>query len=244
MSHIVEVFSGIQGEGPIVGYRQIFVRFSNCQLACNYCDTNFTEKDHAMVEITPGHRDWSRWHNPISADKLVQHILSMYQHLRHHSVSLTGGEPLLHASYLKDLTNQLIEHNIKSYLETNGLLHRQLKSIISNLDLIGMDIKLESATGEATKWTEHETFLEIAKQKQVFVKIVVSNKTTIEEVEQVAKLILKQGKSIPLIMQPVTPTKEVQAPAPDMLLVLMNAAIGILTDVRVIPQTHVMLNQQ
>ena len=36
---IVEIFSSIQGEGLLVGRRQIFVRFAGCNLDCNYCDT-------------------------------------------------------------------------------------------------------------------------------------------------------------------------------------------------------------
>ncbi|MDX9694125.1 MAG: 7-carboxy-7-deazaguanine synthase QueE, partial [Methanothermobacter sp.] len=36
---IMEVFSSIQGEGLLVGCRQIFIRFAGCNLNCKYCDT-------------------------------------------------------------------------------------------------------------------------------------------------------------------------------------------------------------
>lgn len=38
-AYVSEVFSSIQGEGKLLGRRQIFVRFSGCNLNCNYCDT-------------------------------------------------------------------------------------------------------------------------------------------------------------------------------------------------------------
>ena len=39
-THINEVFSSIQGEGTLIGRRQVFIRFSGCNLDCNYCDTS------------------------------------------------------------------------------------------------------------------------------------------------------------------------------------------------------------
>ena len=42
MAKIREIFTSIQGEGPFVGYKQLFVRFSKCNLNCKYCDTDFS----------------------------------------------------------------------------------------------------------------------------------------------------------------------------------------------------------
>ena len=39
---IKEIFSSIQGEGLLVGVEQIFIRFCKCNLACKYCDTDFS----------------------------------------------------------------------------------------------------------------------------------------------------------------------------------------------------------
>ncbi len=243
MSYIVELFSGIQGEGPIVGYRQIFVRFAQCQLDCKYCDTNFQQQPYASIELQPGSRSFEKWENPVSSDRLIAHIKTMLQHLSHHSVSLTGGEPLLHCQYLRELSTGLRDENVLIYLETNGLLYEQLSSVIDVIDIIGMDMKLESSTGEVTRWEEHEKFLEIAKQKDVFVKLIVSADTTEEEILKAAEIICRQDQSIPLILQPVTPTNGLYPPTPDRLLVLMETAMKHLSHVRVIPQTHVMLQQ-
>ena len=38
---IKEIFESIQGEGPYIGVNQLFIRFSDCNLHCKYCDTDF-----------------------------------------------------------------------------------------------------------------------------------------------------------------------------------------------------------
>jgi len=243
MTNIVEVFSGIQGEGAIVGYRQLFVRFAKCQLDCGYCDTDFSEKQYANIEIEPGKRNFMQWENPIDYNLLAEHLIGMNLHLTHHSVSLTGGEPLLNSKYLSELLPILRSGGLKIYLETNGLLHASLSDVVKYVDIIGMDIKLKSATNQTTNWLEHEKFLTAAKDKELFVKVVVSNKTTENEIKHVAELLDKCEINTPLILQPITPTLGVQPPGPDQLLQLMEVAIKCNLNVRVIPQTHVMLQQ-
>ena len=243
MSNIVELFSGIQGEGTIVGFRQIFVRFAQCQLNCHFCDTDFQVYTHASIETIPGKRVFESWENPIDAERLVEHILSMNAMLRHHSVSITGGEPLLHYSYLANVLPRLRMRGLPVYLETNGLLHRELSEIIDSIDMIAMDIKLESTTKQATQWVEHERFLSVARGKNVSVKLVVGDQTTEREIEQAARMISETAQEAALIIQPVTPTRDVSPPSPERLIAFMDIALGVMANVRVIPQTHVMLNQ-
>src|SRR5437588_2184394 len=102
-ARLVEVFSSIQGEGILVGHRQVFVRTFGCNLRCTYCDSPETLKEsgspsHCRVETEPGSWTFRQAANPIAADDLTR-IVRGYLSEPHHSLSITGGEPLLHAAF-------------------------------------------------------------------------------------------------------------------------------------------------
>ena len=53
-TYLSEIFSSIQGEGPYVGERHLFVRFSGCHRKCVFCDTNVERTESVVVEVEPG----------------------------------------------------------------------------------------------------------------------------------------------------------------------------------------------
>ena len=242
---VFEVFSGIQGEGVHVGRRQVFVRFAGCNLACAYCDTPEAREPvpFARIEHPPGARTFERVKNPITAADLAGWIGRLDSRRRHHSVSLTGGEPLLAAEFIARLI-PLCEGR-RFHLETNGSLPGELKKVIDRIHVVSVDLKLASAAGQAVEPAVSTEFLATAAQREVFVKVVVSDRTDPEEVVAAARAVAAAGTSIPLVIQPVTPiSRRVRPPAPDQLIELQTAALGVLDDVRVIPQTHRILGQK
>lgn len=240
MIDIVEIFSSIQGEGLYVGTRQVFVRFAGCNLVCAYCDT--PESRHAcktaLIEQTPGKRDFCQLPNPLSVSKLASLVNSLLT-MRHHSISLTGGEPLCQADMIAELAPML---KAPVYLESNGTLAPQLALVLPHIDIISMDIKLPSITGK-DYWREHEEFLRLAVTKEVFVKIVVTGQSNDDELQQAFSLVASVDSAIPVILQPVTPTNGCELVSPDKMLVHQESALSLLTNVRVIPQTHKFMGQ-
>lgn len=243
---IMEVMSSIQGEGIFVGERQLFIRLAGCNLRCQYCDTpgSFDYREPCRVETVPGRGELAFFPNPLKVDTIVG-ILKDLQPNLHHSVSLTGGEPLLYPEFIAALAPELHLLGLPVFLETNGTLPEALARVGKSLDIVSMDIKLPSTTGLAGKWHEHRDFLEIANKLQLdtYVKIVVAESTSDDELRQASDLVASVNQAIPFILQPVTEpqNREIKKPQPEQLLEFHALCRKKLDQVRVIPQTHKIL---
>ena len=233
---IYEIFASIQGEGLYLGHRHTFVRFAGCNLTCAYCDTPESREpkpDRCRVEKVAQSRRFDHIPNPLAVDQ----IASFCRDLSSETVAVTGGEPLLQADFLALLIRTLRHEGFRTYLETNGTLHDALPSLVDCTDVIAMDVKLPSATGESEKWDAHARFLETASRTEVFVKAVVTCDTPEAEIVRCADMIAGVDEQVPLVIQPVS---EPAVPG-DLLIRLQQAASKRLRDVRVIPQCHKLL---
>ena len=234
-----EIFASIQGEGLYCGQRQTFVRLAGCNLACDYCDTLAAREARPPVcrlERTPGSGKIELLENPMNAELIV----SCCRELGRDAVSITGGEPLVQVDFLEELLIGLKDSGFVTHLETNGTLYKELASVIKWVDVVAMDMKLPSAAGDGAMWDEHSKFLEIASRTEVFVKIVVSPDTREDEIYRCCDLIATLDRHIPLVIQPVSGSPSGIVPG-NLLMLLQDAAITRLADVRVIPQCHKLL---
>jgi len=226
-AEVSDIFSSVQGEGIFVGAKQIFVRFRQCNLACSFCD-----------------EPWQKEAKSYSTLELMTEV--KYLDLNkgpHHSLSLTGGEPLMYTDFLKVFLKLSRKNGLKSYLETNGTMPESLAEIVDLVDIIAMDFKLPSSTGLRPYWDEHFEFLKIAAKKNVFVKVVVTSRTTKEDIEQSVAIVKQLKKDIPLILQPASPLELKEKPVESSRL-LEFLDIGVQNEIqgmRVIPQVHKML---
>jgi len=227
-ARVIEVFPSIQGEGIHAGRRHLFVRFWNCNLACHYCDTDYKGP---YREVTP--------------EALLSEVETLVrQSGPFHAVSLTGGEPLLWAPFLKGWLPSLKSLGQRVYLETNGTLETSFKEVSGWVDIVAMDLKPPSATADRSVWTEHDAFLRSAHGagRELFVKIVVTADTREEELRKSFDLVSQVDRKIPVVLQPVTPWGPVrQPPSEEQIARWTRAGEETLSDVRVLPQIHRML---
>ncbi|MFH1413243.1 MAG: 7-carboxy-7-deazaguanine synthase QueE [Candidatus Omnitrophota bacterium] len=179
---ISEIFQSLQGEGLYLGERQLFVRFFGCNLSCDFCDTKLES---------------FRVYNPEELLAEIERDMNGF-----HSISFTGGEPLLQKDFLREILVLTRKKGYRNYLETNGTHPESLQEVIDNLDIIAMDLKFPSSTGMDNFWDIHHRFLKIASLKEVFLKAVVSEATSEKDLREGIKLIKEIDKDLVLVLQP------------------------------------------
>lgn len=234
---IKEIFTSIQGEGPFIGVKQLFIRFCNCNLNCDYCDTEFSEDDSKTY----------------TAEELKNYILSQnYNDV--HSISLTGGEPLIWVDFLKEF---IIMMDHKFYLETNATLAEQVDKLgatIELIDIISADIKLPSTTGKKDMFKEHDQFFKAienarlscaiehqinCEKKHIFAKVVFDKNITENEIIECCKLGLRHD--IEIILQPKM-DKNKLCVSPEKMSETLDKFLKIHKRTRLIPQVHKFIN--
>lgn len=102
--NVNEIFYSLQGEGGRVGEPSIFIRLTQCNLACSFCDTDFAEGD----------------------DMSLDEIAAVTSQYPCKWIIWTGGEPTIqlndsHVAFFK-------EKGYKQAIETNGT--RRVPSLI------------------------------------------------------------------------------------------------------------------
>lgn len=229
-ARVNEIFSSFQGEGVLVGRRQIFIRFSGCNLDCNYCDT-LKSRETLNGELISIENLYNKVNNLITPD--------------FHSISFTGGEPLLQADFIK---NFLEEYEFKSFLETNGSLPGELGKIAGLLDYVSIDIKLPEH--EASKNWNDLLGLELESIKllrdeeiNTYCKVVVTPETKLDTIGFIASKIADEAHTsskLSMVLQPMSPF-DLWAENIHRLFEISEEA-GKYIDVLTIPQVHKLLN--
>lgn len=105
MLQLAEIFYSIQGEGTWSGTPAVFVRLAGCNLACDFCDTDYSLKFLASVS------------DVVERVRAVGGDCPM--------VILTGGEPLAQAEIL-DLIEALRKNGRRVHIESNGTIYTEL----------------------------------------------------------------------------------------------------------------------
>ena len=226
---IIEIFSSFQGEGVLIGQRQIFVRFAGCNLNCAYCDTKNSISKNQGTLMTPA--------------EVVEKIESILTP-DCHTISFTGGEPSLYPEFINEVSKLT---NLNIMLETNGTLPDNI-DLIDNLDIVSLDIKLKEQFNGDYK---EDIFLNeikslnllIEKSINVYCKVVILPSLKIESFEEVIKKIDKEiiyKNNLQVIIQPSSPLNEWKNLSDS--LFEFSEIVGEYFEVSTIPQIHKILN--
>ena len=127
---IVEIFHSVQGEAFHTGVPHVFIRFGNCNLRCEWCDTDFlTFEEMTLKDIV---------------DQVLEYDCKR--------VIFTGGEPAMQD--LQSISTELKLHGIHLSIETNGTI--PIPEIIdwicvSPKDQLYPNVSIKQTTGDELK---------------------------------------------------------------------------------------------
>jgi len=250
---VSEIFSAIQGEAALVGERQVFVRLTGCNIRCTYCDQPEALERRpgpCRIEATAGRRVWVTGSSPLAIDGVVEAVGRLWDQVPHHSISLTGGEPLLQGTRVERLVGELSARGWPVMVETNGTLLPPMRKLAGSVAYVSMDVKLRSVDGETVAPTTQARFLSAALESgaTTWVKIVIGPDTDPGEFDgalaMVADASAGRPEPIEVFLQPLTPSgTATRAPSPGQVLELHERALRIHRRVRVVPQTHKAIGQ-
>ena len=241
--NVSQLFVSFQGEGLHVGRCHLFVRFGGCPLRCRYCDQPESLSPVPLCSIATA--DGARTRpNPLDVAALDEEVVRVAAGAPAlHAIALTGGEPLAQAEFIaRWLAARTVR--LPVLLETAGVLPDRLTRLLPLVDIVSLDVKCPTTTGERARWDEHRACFAAAAAsgRDVYGKMPVDEDTPVDEVEQGARIVAESAPGVPLFLTPLTtPTGTALTITGATLGRLHAAASRHHPDVRVLPQVHKIL---
>lgn len=162
---VVEIFKSIDGEGKRAGLPTTFIRLYGCNLNCSYCDTRYGCEGNNYTEMT------------------VSDIIEKVKELGLKSITLTGGEPLIHED-IQDLLRALCSEHYDVNIETNGAVDVSKFIMYAGDVFYTMDYKCKSSG------MSHKMILSNFRnlRKKDVLKFVVSDTNDLDEARKIIGL--------------------------------------------------------
>ena len=154
---VSEIFYSLQGEGESIGKPVIFLRLSGCHLRCTWCDSKFT------------------WDFKSGKTMTTAEILKEIKKFPAKHLVITGGEPLIQQSALKELLEKIPNYYIE--METSGSLKSHLDDYINHYNC---SPKLSNSGNK-------EIRLEKFPAEKTYYKFVVSDEKNLHEIKNFIK---------------------------------------------------------
>ena len=185
-----EVFGPtIQGEGPSTGRHCLFIRLSQCNLHCTWCDTPYT---WAFTENkATQHQSGVQYSVADESHEIeTEEVWIMLEKLWHMTripttVVISGGEPMLQQRHLDELIHKLLAWGHRVEIETAGTIvpTREWSGRVQ----FNVSPKLDHSGNSLLARRNGDALLELARLNSIF-KFVVSHPIQYIEVKELIEL--------------------------------------------------------
>lgn len=160
-----EVFASVQGEGPSAGQPATFLRLSGCNLACQWCDTEYSWNWRRFDKASHSHER--------SIDAVLGAIAGAAR------LVVTGGEPLLQSEALATL---LARFDGIVEVETNGT-RVPTPALLARVEQWNVSPKLANSGEPEARRLVSEALLTLRDSGKAWLKLVVAGAEERGEVE-------------------------------------------------------------
>lgn len=227
---LFEIFTSVEGEGILYGTKTLFVRLAGCPFTCFYCDT---------IDALP--MDSGNEYEIEEACNLIDKNLQE----KTYKVNFTGGEPLVQAEAVLEMAQYVKSKNIPTYLESSCYDSEKFSTVVPFIDFV----KIEFKTPEA-KFVDDDHYskliynaleclkISINSKKNTYIKIVVSQKTKLEDFNKLLEKIFNIVSKKELAGFIIQPTYGIAEPSLEQLLKFYDLVFPYNNEVRIVPQLH------
>lgn len=204
-----EIFYSLQGEGVSYGKPSVFVRLSQCNLHCFWCDTaytwNFEGTTFEHTEDTPnGQAKFDRGKETVDIESydLAQKLASF----ECNRYIVTGGEPLLQQPALQEMlaTLKSLKKGAFIEIETNGTIIPRA-GLDALIDQYNVSPKLAHSRNQPEVRRQKEALSFFGESSKSNFKFVVSRPGDINEVEEIVQLSGMPRHRVALMPEGTTP---------------------------------------
>ena len=223
----------MEGEGILYGTKTLFVRLAGCPFTCFYCDTEDALPLDSGTEYTVE-----------QATAMIDEMLQDHTY----KVNFTGGDPLIQHRAVALLAEHVRSKGVYTYLESSCFDAKRFAFVLPHIDIAKIEFK--TSDSEFVKQHKHKEMVEQAVRclklaeasgKTTYIKLVVSSRTKIDEVGELAATVfdaVPKDAVSGFVIQPVYGKEE---PPLEHLLDMYDVVRPLYADVRVVPQLHKMI---
>lgn len=225
-----EVFTSIEGEGILYGTKTLFVRLAGCPFSCFYCDTP------ESLPLDSG--------KEYSLEQACNLIDSSIQD-KTYKVNFTGGDPLIQHEAVAMLARHVQKQQIPTYLESSCFDSGRFAHVLPSIDIAKIEFKTRDSkfvdprhhsrlVQNAVRCLELST----SSKKTTYIKIVVSSRTTPDDIKKMADQIFSKVSTDKISGFVIQPTYGTSEPSLELLLAMYDTVYPHYDQVKVVPQLH------